>query len=95
MGVNAFVNGPDDEPVEIHRSDPDAERRQVESVRAHRGARNQAACDDALLALRAACQGTDNTMPYLIEAARRGATMGEMCNTFRDVWGRYRDPARW
>ncbi len=95
VGVNAFVNGSDDEPVEIHRSDPDAERRQVESVRAHRGARNQAACDDALLALRAACQATDNTMPYLIEAARRGATMGEMCNTFRDVWGRYRDPARW
>jgi methylmalonyl-CoA mutase N-terminal domain/subunit len=95
VGVNAFVNESDDEPVEIHRSDPDAERRQVESVRAHRGARNQAACDDALLALRAACQGTDNTMPHLIEAARRGATMGEMCNTFRDVWGRYRDPARW
>jgi methylmalonyl-CoA mutase N-terminal domain/subunit len=95
VGVNAFVNGSDDEVVELHRSDPDAERRQVERVRAHREARNQAACDDALLALRAACQGTDNTMPYLIEAAQRGATMGEMCNTFRDVWGRYRDPARW
>jgi len=95
VGVNAFVNGSDDEAVELHRSDPDSERRQVERVRAHREARNQAACDDALLALRAACQGTDNTMPHLIEAAKRGATMGEMCDTFRDVWGRYRDPARW
>jgi hypothetical protein len=46
------------------------------------------------LALRAACQGADKTMPYLIEAARRGATMGEMRNTFPDVWSRDRDPAR-
>jgi methylmalonyl-CoA mutase N-terminal domain/subunit len=34
-------------------------------------------------------------MPYLIDAAAADATIGEVCDLFRDVWGRYRDPARW
>jgi methylmalonyl-CoA mutase N-terminal domain/subunit len=94
VGVNAFVA---DEPehVEIHRADPAAERRQVERIAAHRRARNAAACEASLDGLRRACGGDDNTMPYLIEAARKGATLGEMCDVFRDVWGVYRDPARW
>jgi methylmalonyl-CoA mutase N-terminal domain/subunit len=82
-------------PVELHRADAETERLQVARVAKHRRARDDQACKDALEALRTACAGTDNTMPFLIEAARRGATMGEMCDVFRDVWGRYRDPARW
>jgi methylmalonyl-CoA mutase N-terminal domain/subunit len=94
IGVNAYVSE-EEAPVELHRADAETERLQVARVAKHRRARDDQACKDALEALRTACAGTDNTMPFLIEAARRGATMGEMCDVFRDVWGRYRDPARW
>jgi methylmalonyl-CoA mutase N-terminal domain/subunit len=94
IGVNAFAEADEDE-IELHRPDPAAERQQAESVRAHRASRDAAACETALAALRRACEGEDNVMPHLVEAARKGATLGEMCDTFRAVWGAYRDPARW
>jgi methylmalonyl-CoA mutase N-terminal domain/subunit len=43
--------------------------------------------------VRAACEGGDNVMPRLIAAAKAGATLGELCDVFRAVWGVYRDPA--
>ncbi len=94
VGVNAFTSD-NEPPVELHRADPDVEPRQVAQILEHRRTRDAAACDAALQALRAACQGTDNTMPLLIDAANKGATLGEMCDVFRGVWGVYRDPARW
>ncbi len=94
VGVNAFMV--DDEPaIELHRGDPEVERSQVGRVVAHRAQRDAAACDAALGALRAACAGTDNVMPCLIDSAIAGATMGEMCDVFRDVWGSYHDPGSW
>ena len=42
----------------------------------------------------AACAGTDNVMPHLIEAGKAGATLGEMCDVFRETFGVYRDPGR-
>jgi len=45
----------------------------------------------ALDALRKAAAGTANTMPPLIEAARAYATIGEMCDALRDVWGEYEE----
>ena len=94
VGVNAFTTD-EDAPVELHRSDPLTEEHQVALVQEHRAARDSAACEHSLGRLRAACEGNDNVMPHLIDAARTGATMGEMCDVFREVWGRYRDPARW
>jgi methylmalonyl-CoA mutase, N-terminal domain len=94
VGVNAFV-AEADEPVALHRVDPATEAHQSERLHAHRATRNEIACKDSLARVRAACESTDNVMPHLIEAARTGATMGEMCDVFRDVWGSYRDPARW
>jgi methylmalonyl-CoA mutase N-terminal domain/subunit len=94
VGVNAFTS-PETDDVEIHQADPQVEGSQVARIAAHRATRDADACQDSLTRLRAACDGTDNVMPHLIDAARTGATMGEMCDVFRDVWGRYRDPARW
>ena len=94
VGVNAFTTD-EDVPVDLHHADPETEPCQVERVRVHRATRDADAWEHSLDRLRTACQGTDNVMPHLIDAARTGATMGEMCDVFRDVWGRYRDPARW
>jgi methylmalonyl-CoA mutase, N-terminal domain len=47
----------------------------------------------ALDALRDAARGRDNTMPVLLEAVRAYATIGEMCDALRDVWGEYIEQA--
>jgi methylmalonyl-CoA mutase N-terminal domain/subunit len=94
VGVNAHVEPDEDEP-EIHRADPEAERLQIERVRAWRGERDAGRHAQALAAVAAACEGTENVMPALVAAADAGATIGEMCDVFRAVWGRYRDPAQW
>ncbi|MEW6581875.1 MAG: methylmalonyl-CoA mutase family protein [Actinomycetota bacterium] len=94
IGVNSHVQD-GDAPVELHRADPEAERLQAEQVRALRARRDPHAHAAAVAALRRACEGTDNVMPRLIDAAAAGATIGEACDVFRDVWGSYRDPARW
>jgi methylmalonyl-CoA mutase N-terminal domain/subunit len=94
VGVNSHVSEEEDQ-VEIHHADPHAEGVQVERVRELRARRDPELHRDALARLRAACEGTENVMPYLIDAAAADATIGEVCDLFRDVWGRYRDPARW
>ena len=94
VGANAYVDA-GEEPIEIHRADPEAERVQVARVRDWRAARDAAACAAALDAVAEACHGTDNVMPHLIAAAVAGATLGEICDVFRAVWGPYRDPAHW
>jgi methylmalonyl-CoA mutase N-terminal domain/subunit len=95
VGVNAFPADPGAEPPPLHHHDPEVESRRIAAMGRHRARRDGRRHREALAALRAACEGTDNVMPPLIAAAREGATMGEMCDVFRDVWGRYRDPARW
>ncbi len=94
VGVNAHVEEGGEEPP-IHRADPAVEEAQVARARDLRARRDPAAHAAAMDALRAACAGTDNVMPRLVAAAEADATIGEMCDVFRDTWGPYRDPARW
>jgi methylmalonyl-CoA mutase N-terminal domain/subunit len=47
---------------------------------------------ETLDALRAAAAGTENTMPYILEAVRAYATLGEITDVFRDVFGTYEEP---
>ena len=94
IGVNAHAQDEAEDP-HIHRADPETEREQVERIRELRARRDTARHEAALGALGAACEATENVMPHLIECARARATMGEICDVLRSVWGRYRDPARW
>jgi methylmalonyl-CoA mutase N-terminal domain/subunit len=45
----------------------------------------------SLDALRRAAQGTENTMPYILDAVRAYATLGEICNALREVFGAYQE----
>src|SRR5205823_2092460 len=68
VGVNDFVVD-EEEPIEILRIDPRLESEQVERVRTVRRKRDQAKCAQALNQLRKAAAGTDNLMPYMLDAA--------------------------
>jgi methylmalonyl-CoA mutase N-terminal domain/subunit len=75
--------------------DMSPERDQIERVQAVRAGRDGAATRDALERLRRTCAAEDgggNIMLDVLEAARRDATLGEICSVFRDVFGEYRDP---
>jgi methylmalonyl-CoA mutase N-terminal domain/subunit len=92
VGVNRFVT--DESPgVEVFALDPDVESQQVARVRAVRAARDTAAWKDALVAVAAAARGTDNLVPPVIAALEARATVGEIADTLREVFGEYREAA--
>jgi methylmalonyl-CoA mutase N-terminal domain/subunit len=88
VGVNDFQSA-DPAPIGTLYIDESAGEAQARAVNALRERRDAAAVARALDALRAAARGTENTMPAMIEAARAYATVGEMCDALRDVWGEY------
>jgi methylmalonyl-CoA mutase N-terminal domain/subunit len=90
VGVNRFSEG-DETATPILRIDPALERKQVDRVRAARAARDGAAVDGVLSALRSAAAKQQNLMPLLIEAARAHATEGEIVHALQAVWGDYRE----
>jgi len=89
VGVNCYEEEPQEVP--ILQIDPAAEREQIERVKAVRARRNQARCERALSRLVQDARDGRNLMPGIIEAARADATMGEMCEALRRVWGLWRE----
>jgi methylmalonyl-CoA mutase N-terminal domain/subunit len=92
VGVNKST-GDGDEPYEPLRVDPAIEAAQGKRLAALRSSRDAAAVSSALDALRHAASGTDNVLYPMREALRAQATVGEVCDTLRDIWGRYQPPA--
>ncbi|MBO0775501.1 MAG: methylmalonyl-CoA mutase, partial [Actinobacteria bacterium] len=91
VGVNRFVT-PDDERYEPLRVDPAIEEQQAERLRRLRSARGQAEVQRRLTELRKTAAGRDNVLEPLREALRVRATVGEVCDALREVWGVYQPP---
>ncbi|WP_181691709.1 methylmalonyl-CoA mutase [Natronomonas sp. LN261] len=88
VGVNEFEV--DEEPKEdIEEVSEEEQRQQRERVQELRESRDNEAVEDALAALRDAAEGSDNVMPYIVDAVKAYATTGEICNAMRDVFGEY------
>jgi len=91
VGVNRFaVEG--DEKYQPLRMDPSIEAEQRSRLAALRAARSAADVRRGLDAVRAAAAGRDNVLYPLRDALRARATVGEVCNALREVWGTYRPP---
>jgi methylmalonyl-CoA mutase, N-terminal domain len=88
VGVNRYEEA-EPEEIELHRIDPEAERRQHERTARVRAERDAAAADGALARVREAARGTENLLPPLREALRARCTIGELCNELRDEFGMY------
>lgn len=91
VGVNKYAV---DEPptIPILEMDPDGYKRQVQRLEELRLERDNDAVQNTLSALRDACENEKNTMPYLIDAAKAYATLGEITDVMREVFGLYREP---
>lgn len=88
VGVNRFRLDAE-EPYEPLRVDPAIEARQAQRLAKLRADRDRAAVDAALAALKKAAEGEDNVLYPMREALRARATVGEVCDALREVWGTY------
>jgi methylmalonyl-CoA mutase N-terminal domain/subunit len=90
VGVNDFVQT-DEKPIEILYIDDTTAERQLERLAELRRTRDNDAVRRTLDALKAGARGTENTMPLLMDCVRAYATVGEMCDALREVWGEYEE----
>lgn len=91
VGVNEYVSEEKPE-IPILQFDPEGERRHLARLKQHRAARDTSAHAAALSALEQASRDPKaNTMPHIIAAVNAGATVGEVCNLWRRVFGEYRE----
>ena len=90
VGVNAFT-GDESTSIPLFQVDPRIEREQVDRVRRVRAGRDGAAAGRALARLADAAHGGDNLMPFILEAVKAYATLGEICHRLRDVFGEHQE----
>lgn len=91
VGVNRFQETGEEPPQDLLRIDPVVEREQVERLRALRAKRPQGPWKAALDALTDRARTGDNLMPAIIEAVLAWATVGEIANRLREVYGEHRE----
>jgi len=91
VGVNSHA---EDKPMAIPllEMDPQGYERQVNRLKAVRKSRDNGHVGQTLDNLRVACEGTENTMPYILEAVHAYATLGEIIGVMKEVFGTYEEP---
>ncbi len=93
VGVNDFVMEDEEIDIPILRIDKQVEQQQVAFVKKIRAQRDNGAVQAALANLKAVAEGDGNTFEAILECSRKYATLGEMCDVLREIWGEYVEPA--
>jgi methylmalonyl-CoA mutase N-terminal domain/subunit len=92
VGVNKFVDEKkQDEEVVLQTIDPSIAKKQFEKLSRIKANRDNERVSQALTSLKEAAGGTDNLMPYVQDAVRSYATIGEICDAMRTVFGEYKE----
>ena len=89
MGVNRFQSG--GHPIELLQIDEASARQQSAKLAALRQRRDNGRVSRSLDALRRSAEGRENTMPSILDAVRAYATLGEICEALRGVFGVYQE----
>lgn len=91
VGMNKYQVD-EEKPLEYLKIDPKVEEKQIARLKEVKRIRNNAQVQACLAELKKASQGTENLMPYILGAVKEYATLQEICDVFREVFGTYRDP---
>jgi methylmalonyl-CoA mutase N-terminal domain/subunit len=91
VGVNAYAED-NQMVIPLLEMDPQGYERQMARLEKVRKERDQGRVGQTLDRLRIACQGTENTMPYILEAVQAYATLGEIITVMKEVFGVFREP---
>jgi methylmalonyl-CoA mutase N-terminal domain/subunit len=90
VGVNEFVTE-ENVPIKILQIDPEIEKKIVERLKQVKRRRNRAKVEETLNKLRLAAEREDmNLMPFILQAVKEYATLGEICSTLREMFGEYK-----
>ncbi|MGI1691108.1 acyl-CoA mutase large subunit family protein [Thermoanaerobacter uzonensis] len=92
VGVNMFQIE-EEPPKNLLKVDPRVEELQKQKLERLRKERDNQRVQKTLRDLKKACEGTDNLMPYILEAVKAYATLGEICGGMREVFGEYKAPS--
>lgn len=92
VGVNDYVLEGEEITIPVLKIDPEVERRQVERTQKLRKERDNTKVDAALAALLQASEKGTNVMPHVVEAVKAYATVGEIFQVWRDLWGEWDEP---
>lgn len=92
VGVNEFVLEDEDITIPVLKISPDVEKRQVERLNRIRKERDDKKVKEALDGLRKASEGTENVMPHIVNAVKAYASVGEIFQVWRDLWGEWDEP---
>lgn len=94
VGVNKFVDEQkQDEEVVLTKIDPNITRKQVEKLQKVKAERNNAKVKETLKVLKEKAKGTENLVPFIQDAVREYASIGEICGALRDVFGEHTESA--
>jgi methylmalonyl-CoA mutase N-terminal domain/subunit len=88
VGVNQFTEA-EEEAIELHSLDPEAERRQVERTQRVRAERDGGSAEAAIARVRTAARSGENLLPPMRDALAAMCTVGEICNGLREDFGTY------
>jgi methylmalonyl-CoA mutase, N-terminal domain len=91
VGVNDFV-APEETPIDMLVIDDEAQERQCAKLKRLRAERNDSLVRRGLDQLKRAAEGSENLLPPILDCVRAYATLGEMCDALRAVFGEYREP---
>jgi methylmalonyl-CoA mutase N-terminal domain/subunit len=93
VGLNAFTEEAPGSKIEILKIGPVYQERQTERLRKLRERRDNAAVEKALADLKSGIRAGENSFPLLLHAVKSYATLGEICEALKEVWGAYRETA--
>jgi methylmalonyl-CoA mutase N-terminal domain/subunit len=92
VGVNDYITE-DRLEIPVLKIDPEVERTQLARLQKTRKTRNNKKLEVLINQLQTAAEGTDNLLPHILAAVREYATVGEICNSLREVYGEYFEPS--
>jgi methylmalonyl-CoA mutase N-terminal domain/subunit len=90
VGVNSFQNQ-EERQIQTLRMDPAIEKAQIERLHALRESRDTVASETSLVRLEESARGNENVLPRILDCVEALATVGEISNRLRTVWGEYRE----
>jgi methylmalonyl-CoA mutase N-terminal domain/subunit len=92
VGVNDYILEDEDLSIPVLKIDPEVERRQIDRLNKVRKERDNSKVNDALKGLRKASEGEENVLPHVVKAVRAYASVGEICDVWREVFGEWDEP---
>ncbi|MHA1812547.1 MAG: acyl-CoA mutase large subunit family protein [Candidatus Thorarchaeota archaeon] len=92
VGVNEYVLEGEEIKIPVLKIDPEVEKKQIERLNRVRRERDNKKVQEVLDKLRKASEGDENVMPYVVEAVKAYASIGEICDVWREVFGEWEEP---